>query len=77
MTGTAPAELTRQPFLDDCLMGVWDAYCLIAQGVENITLQDIKAYTDLYDEHLSIWQIDAIMGLDRERQKEWQTQLQD
>jgi|TARA_R110001592_G_scaffold259523_1_gene523541 hypothetical protein len=63
--------------LDDCLIQVWHIYSIIAQGVESITLQDIAAYCDLYRDELDPWQIDAIMGLDHERRKQWQTQSQD
>ena len=69
--------MLNQPTLDEALSKTWNAYCLIASGVEAISLQDIKAYCDLYDERLDQWQIDAILGLDRARQNEWQTQLQD
>tara|TARA_B110000902_G_C13714392_1_gene362592 strand:+ start:274 stop:483 length:210 start_codon:yes stop_codon:yes gene_type:complete len=69
--------LHDQPYLDDYLVGTWNAYCLISKGVESISLQDILAYSKLYDEHLDRWQIDAILGLDQERLKQWQTQSQD
>ena len=75
--GMKVKQLTKQPYLDESLLEVWNIYCLISQGVENVTLQDIQAYCVLYDDKLEAWKIDAILGLDRERLKEWQTQLQD
>jgi len=76
MNGKAPLELANQPVLDECLLETWNIYCLIMQGCEAISLKDIKAYCDLYDDKLDEWQIEAILSLDSERQKEWQTQLQ-
>tara|TARA_S200002703_G_scaffold151852_1_gene151690 strand:+ start:633 stop:812 length:180 start_codon:yes stop_codon:yes gene_type:complete len=58
------------------LVPTWDAYLAISHGVENVTLQDINAYCDIFDETLDRWQVDAILALDSARQKEWQTQLQ-
>jgi hypothetical protein len=58
-------------------MPTWDAYCIIAKGCESISLLDIKAYCELYDDTLDVWQINAILELDAERRKQWQTQLQD
>tara|TARA_R110002020_G_scaffold49341_3_gene140392 strand:- start:1425 stop:1730 length:306 start_codon:yes stop_codon:yes gene_type:complete len=77
ISGKRPQELQKQPYLEDHLLPVWDAYCLISKGVENISLTDILAYCTLYDEKLDRWQVDAILGLDQERLKQWQTQLQD
>ena len=69
-------ELHKQPYLDESLIDVWNIYCLISQGVECVTLQDIQAYCELYDDRLETWQIDAILGLDKEWLKECQTQSQ-
>lgn len=76
ISGRTPAQLKGQPILGGHLIPTWNAYCLIASGVEGITLQDILAYTKLCDDELERWQIDAIIALDNARQKEWQTQLQ-
>jgi len=43
------------------------------QGVEQLTLQDIKAYSDLYDEPFERWEIDALLGIDLARLEEWRT----
>jgi len=45
----------------------------MVQGVEQLTLQDIKAYSDLYDEPFERWEIDALLGIDLARLEEWQT----
>lgn len=42
------------------------------QGIEKLTLQDIKAYSDLYDEPFERWEVDALLGLDRARLEIWQ-----
>ena len=44
------------------------------QGKENITLVDVKAFSDLYNVEFDDWEVDAIMGLDSERCKAWQIQ---
>jgi hypothetical protein len=75
-TGRKPAQLKSQPILDTYLMPTWNAYTMISSGVERISLQDILAYCELFGEQLDRWQIEAILNLDQERQKEWQTQLQ-
>ncbi len=46
------------------------------QGKESITLADVKAYCDLYKVEFDDWEIDAIMGLDAERCRAWQTTQQ-
>tara|TARA_R110000764_G_scaffold35177_7_gene78553 strand:+ start:288 stop:479 length:192 start_codon:yes stop_codon:yes gene_type:complete len=61
------------PILEDHLYPVFNAWVKIGQGVEAITLQDIKAYIDIYDDPLEWWEIDAILGLDKARLSEWQT----
>tara|TARA_B100000768_G_C11225775_1_gene352702 strand:+ start:525 stop:728 length:204 start_codon:yes stop_codon:yes gene_type:complete len=66
-----------EPILDEHLIGTWNAYCKISKGVEQVSLQDVLAYSQLYNEVLDEWQIDAILGLDQERLKQWQTQSQD
>ena len=50
---------------------------MIIRGVESVSLKDIQAYCELYDDQLDRWQIDAILGLDSARREEWQTQSQD
>ena len=72
-TGQTPKKLAEQPILDDCLLPTWYAYCDILQGNEKITLRDIKAYCDVYDDPLDQWQIKAILSLDTVRQAQWQT----
>tara|TARA_R100000329_G_scaffold55398_1_gene50392 strand:- start:699 stop:890 length:192 start_codon:yes stop_codon:yes gene_type:complete len=52
---------------------LWEAYNTMMQGVERLSLQDIKAYSDLYDEPFERWEVDALLGLDRARLEEWQT----
>jgi hypothetical protein len=75
-TGKKPAELKSQPVLDAYLMPTWNAYLMVSRGVESISLQDILAYCQLFGDSLDPWQVEAILELDCERQKEWQTQLQ-
>tara|TARA_R100000278_G_C5402208_1_gene139992 strand:+ start:288 stop:479 length:192 start_codon:yes stop_codon:yes gene_type:complete len=52
---------------------IWTAYNKIMQGLERLTLRDIQAYTELYDEPFEQWEVDALMGLDKARLDEWQT----
>ena len=76
-TGRKPIQLQSQPILETHLVATWDAYSMIASGVESISLKDILAYCELFGEQLDRWQIEAILALDQQRQKEWLTQLQD
>ena len=64
------------PTLDEHLSGVFQAFLKISQGKESVSLIDIKAYIDLYDDPLQWWEIDAILGLDKARLEAWQTKLQ-
>ena len=64
------------PVLDESMQEIYYAYLKIMQGKESITLTDVKAYSDLYGIDFEDWEIDAIMGLDLERLKAWQTTQQ-
>ena len=64
------------PTLDEHLSGVFRAFLKISQGKESVSLIDIKAYIDLYDDPLQWWEIDAILGLDKARLEAWQTKSQ-
>jgi hypothetical protein len=64
------------PTLDEHLSGVFQAFLKISQGKESVSLIDIKAYIDLYDDPLQWWEIDAILGLDKARLEAWQTKSQ-
>lgn len=61
------------PELKDWQEPVWIAYSKMIINLDKLTLQDIKAYSDLYDEPFERWEIDALLGIDLARQKEWQT----
>lgn len=60
------------PELDRSLYDIYFAFLKIMQGVEQISLVDIKAYSDLFKVEFDDWEIDAILGLDQERLKRWQ-----
>lgn len=76
ISGIAPQQLISQPDLSGHLLPTWDAFCKISKGVESISLKDIQAYCELFNDRLEGWQIDAILDLDAARLTEWQTQLQ-
>ena len=63
------------PTLQAWNVPLWEAYNKMMQGIEKLTLQDIKAYSDLYDEPFERYEIDALLGIDLARQEEWRTQL--
>ena len=61
------------PMLDEHQAEIFNCWSKISQGRESVSLSDIKAYIDLYDDPLERWEIDAILGIDRARLEEWQT----
>ena len=73
ITGSAPEPLRNMPKLQSWNVPLWEAYNTMIQGLEVLTLRDIKAYSDLYDEPFERWEIDALLGIDLARQEEWQT----
>ena len=73
ITGSAPEPLRNMPTLDKSEADLWDAYLKILQGNEKLTLQDILAYSELYDEPFDRWEVDALLGIDSARLTEWQT----
>lgn len=61
------------PTLDEHQIEVFNVWSKISYGKESISLLDVKAYIDVYDDPLDRWEIDAILGLDKARLEEWQT----
>ena len=76
ITGEAPEPLKNMPTLDKYDSALWEAYSKILQGNEHITLKDILAYSELYDEPFERWEVDALLGIDAARLKEWQMKSQ-
>lgn len=60
------------PSLDDQLSEIFDIYWIILQGKDRISLVDIQAYINIYDDPLERYEIDALLGLDKARLSEWQ-----
>ncbi len=60
------------PTLDEHQIEVFNVWSKISHGKESISLLDVKAYIDVYDDPLDRWEIDAILGLDKARLEEWQ-----
>ena len=73
LSGVTPEPLKRMPNLHSWNMPLWLAYNTMIQGIDKLTLQDIKAYSELYDEPFDRWQLDALIGIDLARQEERQT----
>jgi len=63
-SGITPKGLQDKPDLDDNLTYLWNDYCDIRKGCENISYLELQAYQNVSGNNLTPWEVSMMLELD-------------
>ena len=66
-TGKVKKELKEQPFLKPELVYLWDMYCEIKSGCDQITYSEIDAFCRLSGRRMATWEVSLLIKIDQVR----------